>query len=65
MMKNKKHVIAEVVRSSFFTQFITFLIILNSILIGVELDFDFPIVTAVQKLILLAFTFEIAMRWIG
>lgn len=65
MMKNKKHVIAEVVRSSFFTQFITFLIILNSILIGVELDFDFPIVTAVQKLILLAFTFEIAMRWMG
>ncbi len=62
---NKKEVVAAIVRSSTFTQIITFLIILNCILIGVELDCDFAFVSIVQKLILIGFTIEIGMRWIG
>ena len=44
---------------------ITLLIIVNSILIGVELDYEHALVRFLQDIILFVFTLEIAARWIG
>ena len=41
------------------------LIVINSILIGVELDYEHNLIAIIQNAILLVFTIEIAIRWFG
>ena len=48
-----------------FDYVITSLIVVNSVLIGVELDFEHDAITLIQNIILLIFTIEIAIRWFG
>ncbi|MDG2468649.1 MAG: ion transporter [Pirellulaceae bacterium] len=55
----------KLVESNGFTQVITFLIILNSILIGFELDYPSSWITMIQSWILCGFVLEIAIRWTG
>lgn len=60
-----KRLCRYLVNTSLFSQTITLLIVLNSILIGVELDYPSGLVSFVQSLILYVFTLEIAIRWLG
>lgn len=55
----------RVAASSTFTQVITTLIIINCILIGVEIDYDVPVVASIQSIILAVFTMEILVRWLA
>ncbi len=55
----------KLVNSDHFDFFIMFLIITNAILIGVELDFQHPLIITAQTAILTLFTLEIVVRWIG
>ncbi len=53
------------VNSGQFDFFIMLLIVTNAILIGVELDFQHPLIITAQTAILTLFTLEIVIRWIG
>lgn len=55
----------RIVKLSSFDYLVTFLILLNSILIGVELDYRHDLISITQKGILWLFTLEIAIRWFG
>ncbi|MEC8556744.1 MAG: ion transporter [Planctomycetota bacterium] len=54
-----------IVDSSFFNVFITTLIVINSVLIGIELDHNVASIALIQKVILACFTLEIGIRWFG
>jgi len=60
-----KRVARCILKLSWFEYAVAFLIVINSILIGVELDYQHRAISIIQQLILLLFTFEIAIRWLG
>jgi voltage-gated sodium channel len=60
-----KQTAKSILRLKFFDNFVTLLILLNSILIGVELDYQHDLISLTQQLILWLFTLEIAIRWLG
>ena len=55
----------RIVRLKVFDYFVTIIILLNSILIGVELDYQHDLISLIQQLILWLFTLEIGIRWFG
>lgn len=55
----------KVVNSKVFTNTILFIILLNSILIGIQVTMNTPIIDYIQKSILFIFTVEIIVRWLG
>jgi len=55
----------KIVKSTFFETLITVLILLNSILIGVETSFENEIIHAIQISITYVFVLEIILRWIS
>jgi len=48
-----------------FTYFITFIIVLNSVLIGIEIEYHIEWILNIQHIILYIFTIEIFIRWFG
>jgi voltage-gated sodium channel len=60
-----KQTAKRILRLKFFDYVVTLLILVNSILIGVELDYQHDAISLVQQLILWLFTLEIAIRWFG
>lgn len=64
-MSSLKQVSAQLVASRSFDIFITLVIIVNSVLIGVQVTHDNAAITFVQNIILLIFTFEIFVRYIA
>lgn len=55
----------KIVKSGFFETLITILILLNSILIGVETSFENKIIHSIQVAITYVFVVEIILRWIS
>ena len=55
----------RVVSQSRFDYLVTLLILVNSILIGVEIDYSHDLISITQTIILWLFTLEIAIRWFG
>ncbi|MBD5258350.1 MAG: ion transporter [Barnesiella sp.] len=64
-MSSLKQVSTRLVASRAFDFFITLVIIVNSVLIGVQVTHDNSAITFVQHVILLIFTFEIFVRYIA
>lgn len=56
---------SQLVASRVFEIFITFIIIVNSVLIGIQVTHDNEVITFVQNVILLIFTFEIFVRFVA
>lgn len=60
-----KRISRLIVRNRFFELFIIGIILINSILIGIETFNSTPVINAIQKIILGIFTIEIALRFIA
>ena len=63
--KIHKEDIKKILQSSYFEKIIFSLIVINSILIGLQVSIDNAIVNAIQSLIQIIFIIEILLRWIG
>ena len=63
-MFNKEN-IKSIVHSLFFERFITIVILVNSILVGVETAYQIDIIKIVQASCLIIFVIEISMRFIA
>ena len=57
--------IQSIVHSLFFERFITIVILVNSILVGVETAYQIDIIKIVQASCLIIFVIEISMRFIA
>nr|MBR9811538.1 ion transporter [bacterium] len=55
----------QITCARWFTLFITFLIVVNCLLISVELDYPNPLVIRIQEIIVYLFLIEILVRWFG
>lgn len=64
-MSTVKQVSSELAKSKVFELFITFIIIINSVLIGVQVTHDNTVIALIQHVILYIFTFEILVRFIA
>lgn len=62
---NLKEISAKIAQSKIFELGITLVIIVNSVLIGVQTTVHNPVVENIQHLILWIFSFEIAIRFIA
>lgn len=60
-----KSALHHITRARWFTLFITFLIVVNCLLISVELDYPDPLVLRIQEIIVYLFLIEILVRWFG
>lgn len=65
MYKRLKKLCKGIIQNRFFEYAITIIIIINSILIGVETSFTNEYINIVQKIILTIFTIEIVLRFIA
>ena len=54
-----------IVENNFFNYFIVFIIVVNSILIGVEITYQRPFIENTQRAILMIFILELVMRFLG
>ena len=64
-MKKIRELSAKFVYGRPFDIFITFVILINSALIGVQTTFNDPTIEAIQKVILIIFTVEVVLRFIA
>ena len=55
----------QITCARWFTLFITFLIVINCLLISIELDYPNPLVIRIQEIIVYLFLIEILVRWFG
>ena len=62
---NIKLALHQITCARWFTLFITFLIVVNCLLISVELDYPNPLVIRIQEIIVYLFLIEILVRWFG
>ena len=62
---NIKLALYQITCARWFTLFITFLIVVNCLLISVELDYPNPLVIRIQEIIVYLFLIEILVRWFG
>ncbi len=60
-----KSTLHQITCARWFTLFITFLIVVNCLLISVELDYPDPLVLRIQEIIVYLFLTEILVRWFG
>ena len=60
-----KSALHQITCARWFTLFITFLIVVNCLLISVELDYPDPRVLRIQEIIVYLFLIEILVRWFG
>jgi len=57
--------LTSIVENNFFIYFIVFIIVVNSILIGVEITYQRPFIENTQRAILMIFILELVMRFLG